>query len=152
MEFALNSNTPEPEISFSWFSRKPSTLDDMLIHKFNINVTIAVILSCKSSLYDLQGRKYRNSGKKGVAADKVRNFPLMRTKFSDHSGPCENRTVVKPTKATQIYGILASSWTIRNGTWSIIFRFFEWKYRISINSVTVVRAIDLSHHKDNLFL
>jgi hypothetical protein len=35
----------------------------------------------------------------------------MRPKFSDHSGPCEHRTVVKPTKATQIYGIFASSRT-----------------------------------------
>jgi hypothetical protein len=83
----------------------------MLIHKSNINVAIAVILSCKSNPYDLQGQKYRKSGKKGVAADKVRNFQLMRPKFSDHSGQCERRTVVKPTKATQIYGIFASSRT-----------------------------------------
>jgi hypothetical protein len=39
MKFALN--TPEPEISFLRFYRKkPSTLDDMLIHMSNIYVAI----------------------------------------------------------------------------------------------------------------
>jgi hypothetical protein len=79
MKFALN--TPESEISFSWFSQKPSILDDMLIHKYSINVAIAVILNYKSSIYDLRGRKYRNSGKNGGAADKVKHFQLNNKIF-----------------------------------------------------------------------
>jgi hypothetical protein len=73
---------PEPEISFSQFSQKPSTLAHMLLHKSKINVAIPDILSKKQrSLYDLQEPKYKNSGKKGVAPDMVTTFLGGRPNF-----------------------------------------------------------------------
>ncbi len=42
------------KISFSRFYRKLSILGYMLLHKSNINVTIAVILLYRKSLYNLQ--------------------------------------------------------------------------------------------------
>ena len=51
--------TSQPLFSrFLRFSQKPLTLDHMLLHKSNINMNFAVILSWKTSLYHLPGPKY----------------------------------------------------------------------------------------------
>ena len=49
------------KITFLRFSPKVSVLDPTLLHSFNINVTIAVILVYKGSLYDAQEPRYQLS-------------------------------------------------------------------------------------------
>ena len=55
----------------------------MLLHKSNINVAIAVILSQKRSLYDLHEPKYRKSGKKGVARELFLGLIFVHPNFFD---------------------------------------------------------------------
>jgi hypothetical protein len=100
---------------FSKFSRKPSTLAHMLLHKSNINVAIPDILSYKQSLYNHQKPKYKNSGKKGVAPDRVTTFQRGRPNFFDCLDPYEHIWLVRPTEVAQIYRICVSSRTIRFG-------------------------------------
>ena len=78
----IRSNTQKREINFLRFSQKPLILGHMLLHKSNINVAIAVILSYVTSLYDLRGSKYKNSWKKGVAPDKVLWWNFVYPNFS----------------------------------------------------------------------
>ena len=42
------------KINFSRFYRKESVLDPMLLHIFNINEAIAIILAYKKNIYDAQ--------------------------------------------------------------------------------------------------
>ena len=67
------------KITFSRFSRKVSGLDPTLLHSFNINVAIAVILVYKRSLYDAQEPRYQLSRCNGNFC-KTQNLQILNTR------------------------------------------------------------------------
>ena len=70
------------KIGFSEFSQKVSFLRHMLLSKSYINVVIAVVLSKKSSLYDLQRPTYPN-GKQALKGGLENRSHRVQNAFSN---------------------------------------------------------------------
>jgi hypothetical protein len=79
----------------------------MLLHKSNINVAIAVILSLNWSLYDLPEQKYRKFGEKGVATELFLGWIFVYPNFFSSMNPNGPKKHHKPSKPGRLYGFSA---------------------------------------------
>ena len=79
----------------------------MLLHKSNINVAIAVILSFNWSLYDLPELKYRKFGEKGVATELFLGWIIVYPNLLSSMNPNGTKKHHKRSKPGRLCGFSA---------------------------------------------